>query len=114
MTPEATASSRQQYDALATTLSSRKSTLHFAHASVALVAVIILSGTAGRIFYKADAEDLPFGWAAGLLAAGLLIYGVVRLVRGRSLLASELADFARLQALRLELGLDDPARLMPR
>lgn len=114
MSPEATANPRQQYDALATALSTRRSTLHFAHAGVAMVLVIILSGTAGRIFYKSTPEHLPWGWLTGALAVGIFTYALVRLVVGRRLLKNELADFARLQALRRELGLDDPARLMPR
>jgi hypothetical protein len=114
VTPDATADRRQRYDALAAALSTRKSTLHFAHASVALVVTIILTGTAGRVFWKGAPEHLPWGWASGALAAAIFVYAVVRLIVGRVRLKTELADFAQLQSLREQLGLDDPKRLMPR
>jgi hypothetical protein len=114
MTADAPGNPRQRYDALASNLSTRRSTLHFAHAGVAVVLAIIFAGTAGRIFWKAEAEMLPFGWVAGLAAALAVTYALVRLFIGRSQLRAELSDFAQLQSLRQQLGLDDPARLMPR
>jgi hypothetical protein len=113
MSPEATLDPRQQYDALASALSTRRSTLHFAHAAVSSVVVLILSGTAGRLFYKGDASDQQLAMAVAGLAVALLIYGVARVVIGRGLLKRELADYAKLQVLRAQLGLDDPKRLMP-
>lgn len=114
MTADAPANPRQRYDALAANLSSRKSTTHFAHAGVSLVLTIIFAGTAGRIFWKAEADMLPFGWVAAIAAAVVFLYAAVRLFIGRSRLQAELTDFAQLQSLREQLGLDDPARLMPR
>jgi hypothetical protein len=114
VTPDATADAQQRYQALAATLATRKSTLHFAHASVAMVVTIILAGTSGRLFWKPEPQMLPYGWLTAALAAALFLYAVVRVLVGRARLATELADFAQLQTLREQLGLDDPARLMPR
>jgi hypothetical protein len=113
MTPDATLDPRRQYDALAAALSSRKSTTHFAHAGVASVVTLILGGTAGRLFYKGDLDDQQLAAAVGAATLIGLFYALVRVLIGMRRLKVELADFARLQALRSELGLDDPARLMP-
>jgi hypothetical protein len=114
VTADAPANPRQRYDTLAANLSSRKSTTHFAHAGVAMVLTIIFTGTAGRIFWKDEADMIPFGWVAAIAAAAVFLYAAIRLVIGRSQLRTELSDFAQLQSLREQLGLDDPARLMPR
>lgn len=110
----APAPDRERYDALSAALASRKSTLHFAHAGVALVVTVILTGTSARLFWKGNPEHHELAWAVGIFASVVFAYASARVGVGLARLKVELKDFAALKALRHQLGLDDPARLIPR
>lgn len=114
MSDDASTSQRKRYDTLSAALATRESPVHFAHAGVALVVTVILAGTSARLLWKGGPELQAPAWLLGALAAALFCYAAVRVGLGFSRLKGELKDFAALKALRHELGLDDPARLMPR
>ena len=105
---------RQQHDALQRELTARNSTVHFAHAGVASVAMVILAGTAARLMWKGNVEQVRAGWLVASLAGGTFAYAAVRMFIGRARLKGELSGFARLKELRHQLGLDDPGSLIPR
>ena len=96
-----------ELDALSKRLEDRISIVHFAWSfglgCVAFVAV----GVSLKLFL--DSIRTPM-IAYGLMALGLgcVTWGLLRLVRGARLYASEMRDYRRLLAVRAELGLDRP------
>lgn len=100
---------RAEHDATLARLSVRRSTLHFAHAAVAL----FVSATLGLAAWKLS-TDLELDWApalsrpAALISGVALLYAAARLFLGRRHLVREVAEFARLQGLRRALKLDEP------
>ena len=104
---------RAEYDAVLARVGSRKSTMHFAQAAVTTFVGLILSGAAGKMAW--DFGELHLGWTALVAGVGLFLlgYAAVQVVLGRKALTGELTDFEKLQALRLELRLDDPRALFP-
>ncbi|RKH13080.1 hypothetical protein D7X74_22460 [Corallococcus sp. CA047B] len=104
---------RARFDQLQESLATRQSTTHFTHAGVSVIAFMLISGAAGKLFY--DSLRTPFlAWGASLLALGLLVYGYVSYRKGRVVLRDELQRYETLLALRHELHLDNPAALLPR
>jgi len=104
---------RAEYDATLSSVSTRRSTLHFAHAAIACFIGLIGLGTAGKLWFDYhDLYEVPT-LALAVLATGLVIYAVVRYVLGQKALGFELSAFGKLQRLRAELGLDDPRALLP-
>lgn len=104
---------RAQHDLLQSALATRTSTLHFAHAGVALVVSLVTGGTTARLLWKPE-PAVP--WALGVFGAvtlAVLAYAAVRALLGRRALVKELQQFARFQELRRELGLDQPAGSAP-
>ncbi|MBL8924080.1 MAG: hypothetical protein JNJ54_34805 [Myxococcaceae bacterium] len=105
---------RAEHDAMLARLSIRASTLHFAHCAVSFFVGCLLGGAAVKL-----SLDTELAWAPSLVlpAAALAIiaalYAVVRLALGLRVLRGEERDFERLQALRAQLKLDDPAALLP-
>jgi hypothetical protein len=104
--------SRAELDRLSEQLSARQSVTCFAQSAIALVLALIFAGTAAKLFWDSLRTPL-LGAAASALAAGLVVYAVIRYLRGKRLLRTELAGFERLQGLRRELKLDDPSALLP-
>ncbi len=104
---------RRQLDQLQAELSSRSSTVHFAHAAVSLAVSLILFGGVGKLAW--DLGDKLPGWVgAGTGLSGLiLVYALIRWALARRELRAELEKLKALEALRRELKLDDPAALLP-
>lgn len=102
---------RAEHDAVLSSLSTRVSTLHFAHAAVSILIVIALLGTAGKLWW--DFSTTNPEWAGGFLALGAvgLLYAGIRLVLGARANTLERVQLVRLRALRKELGVDAPASL---
>ncbi|MEW5739043.1 MAG: hypothetical protein AB1938_08955 [Myxococcota bacterium] len=105
---------RAEHDLLMSKLSTRRSTGHFAHAAITTFVGLIFAGAAGKLFW--DEPDLYLEWSIGaaVLGVGLIVYGLVQYVRGKSALGREEREFQRLSALRRALGIDDPAAMLPR
>ncbi|WP_244238288.1 hypothetical protein [Corallococcus terminator] len=104
---------RARFDQLQESLATRQSTTHFTHAGISVIAFMLISGAAGKLFY--DSLRTPYlAWGAALLALGLLVYGYVSYRKGRVVLDDELKRYETLLALRHELHLDNPAALLPR
>ncbi len=104
---------RAEYDATLSAVSTRRSTLHFAHGAISLLVGLIGAATAGKLWWDFGSEyELPTA-ALALVALGVLVYSIVRYVLGRQALRIELVAFSKLKRLRQELGLDDPRALLP-
>ena len=104
---------RAEYDATLSAVSTRRSTLHFAHGAISLLVGLIGAATAGKLWWDFGAEyELPSA-ALAFIALGVLVYSLVRYLLGRRALSTELVDFTKLKRLRQELGLDDPRALLP-
>ncbi|MFY0576086.1 hypothetical protein ACN28S_18530 [Cystobacter fuscus] len=104
---------REQFDRLQEALSTRQSTQLFAHAGLAFIAALILGGATGKLFW--DSTRAPYvAWLGLLATVGLLVYGLLRLSKARTVLADELARYATMMELRRQLRLDDPSALLPR
>ena len=103
----------EQLERLQEALSTRQSTLHFAHAGVSFVVALILGCATGKLFL--DSARAPYVAWLGLAATlGLALYGLKRYRQGRTVLADELVRYETMLELRRRLGLDDPAALLPR
>jgi len=93
-------------------LSSRDSTVHFAHAGVSILASLLLFGATAKMLWDArKLWILPF--ASGSLALGLVAYALVRLLKGKATYRDEMVRYERMMAIRRDLKLDDPAALLP-
>ena len=103
----------EQLERLQGALATRQSTLLFAQAGLSTVVAFILGGATAKLFW--DSARAPhLAWLGTAVTAGLLLYGLARYRRGRTVLADELVRFAALLELRRRLGLDNPAALLPR
>lgn len=103
---------RETLEQLQSELSSRKSTLYFAHAGVSSVFAFILLGAGMKLVWDAkQAWSIPI--AVFTVALATVAYAVVRLLDGRRALHVEAKRFEEMLALRRELKLDDPAALLP-
>ncbi len=108
----ASAGPRAELDRLQESLATRGSTTCFAQFAVGLMVAIIFAGASGKLFW--DSVRTPLLALAGtLVALGLAAFAVSRYLRGKRLLAEELAQFERMEGLRRELRLDDPSALLP-
>lgn len=116
MTPDALTQVEAQakLEVLQAELAARESTLHFAHAAVALVVALLASGATGKLFWDLPGGKLYLGVPAVCFTFLLVIYSLVRYRRGMRVLAVELGQFEALKALRHTLNLDNPAALLPR
>jgi hypothetical protein len=102
-----------QLERLQERLSTRQSTLHFAHAGVSTIVALLLGGAAAKLFW--DSLRTPkLAFLVTFVAVGLLTYAVTQLRKGRRELADELKQYDTLLELRRRLRLDDPSALLPR
>jgi SNF family Na+-dependent transporter len=101
-------------DALQAELQARRSIFHLAHAAVSLLVGMVAAGTAARLFWDYQFDELAFFGAALIVAVIMLSHGFIRWAIGKKALEKETAQFAELRALRASLGLDDPNVLLPR
>jgi hypothetical protein len=102
---------RAEHDAVLSSLSTRESTRHFAHAAVSILLAIALMGTAGKLWW--DFSTTNPEWAGGFFSVGAiaLCYAGVRLILGFRANVNERVKLVRLRELRLQLGVDAPASL---
>jgi hypothetical protein len=105
---------RIEHDQLMAKLSVRRSTEQFAHAGISLFVGLIFCGAAGKLFWDTAHKYAWLGLIPTLPGLALLIYALVRYLRGRTMLAGEHREFERLSALRRSLGIDDAASMLPR
>ncbi len=100
---------RAEHDAVLTSLSTRVSTMHFAHAAVSILISVALAGTAAKLWW--DFWSTNPEWAIGFFGlTGLaLAYAALRLGLGARANGKERLLLTRLLALRKELGVDAPA-----
>ncbi len=100
---------RAEHDAVLTSLSTRVSTMHFAHAAVSILISVALAGTAAKLWW--DFWSTNPEWASGFfgLMALALGYAGLRLWLGARANGKERLLLTRLLALRKELGVDAPA-----
>jgi hypothetical protein len=103
---------REELARLQAELASRDSTVHFAHAGVSTMASFILGGATGKMVLDAGKVWILPG-ITGAISAGLVVYALVRLLKGRVRHREESARFERMMALRRELELDNPDALLP-
>ena len=111
----------EQLERLQEALSTRQSTLLFAHAGVSFVVSVILGCATAKLFW--DSARAPHvAWLGLAATVGLGLYGLVRYCQGalqcyygqgRTVLADELVRFETLLELRRRLRLDDPTALLP-
>lgn len=104
---------RQQLERLQTELSTRKSTLHFAHTFVSGVITLIVMSAAMKLTWDAK-QNYILAYIAFGIAFISLAYAILQYLSGRRALKFEHQRFAELQALRAELKLDDPSALLPK
>lgn len=105
---------RAEHDALATRLAVRHSIDDVRKGAYGLLASLIGTGLAVKLAYDRwwsvrpnRIQGRPLYFYAMSVVAGIAILCTVRwFLRARRLMAAEQADFARLQALRADLGLD--------
>ena len=95
-------------------LAARASTVHFSHAAVALIVGLLCAGGTGKLFWDLSEQKVHWGIPAVTVTGLLLIYSLVRYLRGKRALAVELSRFELLKTLRHTLHLDNPAALLPR
>ncbi|MFL5318664.1 MAG: hypothetical protein ACJ790_03340 [Myxococcaceae bacterium] len=103
---------RQNLERLQTELATRDSTLHFAHAAVSCVIGLILVATSAKLVWDAR-TTYWLAFAVFCVACVLIGYGTLRYLSGRAAVKHEQKRFDELTALRAELHLDDPSRLLP-
>ncbi len=110
ITPEV---ARARLPELQAQLAVRQSTTHFARAGLALVACVVFTAAAAKLFW--DSVRFPvLGVLAAVLAVGLVVFAWIQYRRGIAHHRRELELFASLQAVHRALHLDDPAALLPR
>ena len=103
----------EQLERLQGALATRQSTQLFAQAGVSSIIGLILGGATAKLFW--DSLRTPYlAWLGLAVTTGLLLHGLLRYRRGRTVLADELVRYEALLALRQRLGLDNPAALLPR
>lgn len=102
---------RAEHDAVLSSLSTRESTRHFAHAAVSVLVAVALAGTAAKLWW--DFWGTNPEWASGFagLTALALGYAAIRMTLGARANGRERVQLVRLRELRKELGVDAPASL---
>lgn len=102
----------EQLERLQEALSTRQSTLLFAHAGVSFVVSVILGCATAKLFW--DSARAPYvAWLGLAATVGLFVYGLARYRKGRTVLADELVRYETMLELRRRLRLDDPSALLP-
>ena len=102
---------RAEHDAVLSSLSTRESTKHFAHAAVSVLVSVACAGTAAKLWWDHWATNPEWAASALGLTASCLLYAAVRLGLGARANGLERVQLVRLRALRKELGVDAPASL---
>jgi heme A synthase len=97
----------QELERLALRLEDRESVVHLAWAFGLACVAFVMGGVAIKLFR--DSAAVPrLAYVLAAAAALEVVTGAWRLLRGLQLHRGELADFQRMQALRVQLGVDRP------
>lgn len=99
---------RAEHDAVLSSLETRVSTLHFAHAAVSFFLSISLFGSAGKLWWDYWADEPHWAIIAAALGATVLTYSVARGVLGVRAYRKEKVQITRLLDLRKAIGADAP------
>ncbi len=110
---EKTETLRAEHDAVLSSLSARRSTLHLAHAAVSGFIGLTLVAVAAKLWWDYSEYNPEYFEGSLALAAMAGLYSLVRLVIGRGHFKRERVALGRLLSLRRELGVDDPAVMLP-
>jgi len=102
---------RAEHDAVLSALSTRESIRHFAHGAVSSLLTLVLTGTAGKLWWDYSISNPE--WAGAFLACALISlgYAFVRFILGARAHGRERVQLVRLVELRKVLGVDAPASL---
>lgn len=96
-----------ELETLSKRLEDRLSVMHFAWAFGLSCGAFMATGVGIKLFH--DSLRTPkLAYALVALGLGLTGFALQRLIRGVGLYRTELADFHRFQAVRSQLGLDQP------
>jgi uncharacterized membrane protein YcjF (UPF0283 family) len=102
---------RAEHDAVLSSLSTRESTRHFAHAAVSMLISVALSGTAAKLWWDYWGTNPEYALSFAGLTALCLLYAAIRLTFARRANGRERVQLVRLRELRKALGVDAPASL---
>ena len=88
-------------------LEDRRSIVDFAQAFSLSCVAFVSGGLAVKLVR--DSLRMPkITWVLGIVAVATTTVALVKILRGRRLMAVELRDFQRMMALRTQMGLDHP------
>lgn len=99
---------RAEHDAVLSTLETRVSTLHFAHAAVSFFLSISLFGSAGKLWWDYWSDEPHWAVIAASLGSVALLYSITRAVLGAKSYRREKVQITRLLDLRKAIGADAP------
>ncbi|MBL8909567.1 MAG: hypothetical protein JNM17_02580 [Archangium sp.] len=99
---------RAEHDAVLSSLETRVSTLHFAHAAVSFFLSISLFGSAGKLWWDHWTDEPHLALIAGSLGGAALLYSVTRAILGTKAYGREKVQITRLLDLRKAIGADAP------
>jgi hypothetical protein len=102
---------RTEHDAVLSSLSTRESTRHFAHAAVSILVAVALAGTAAKLWWDFWGTNPEYASSCVGLTMVCLSYAAVRLAMGARANGKERMQLDRLRELRKALGVDAPASL---
>lgn len=100
---------RAEHDAVLTSLSTRESTRHFAHAGVSTLLAFTIEGTGFKLWHDFSSTNPEWAAAAWSLGGVAFLYALIRLGLGAKTNRDERALLGRLKELRKALGVDAPA-----
>lgn len=99
---------RAEHDQVLNSLSTRVSTLHFAHAAVGTFVSIVLFSTAGKLWWDFWIEHPEYAIACASGGGVAVAYALTRYLLGRSAEGRENVMLVRLLEMRKALGVDAP------
>jgi hypothetical protein len=102
---------RAEHDAVLSSLETRASTHHFAHAAVSFFLSISLFGSAGKLWWDYWTDEPQWALIAGSLGMVALCYSLGRGIFGARTYGAEKLQIARLLDLRKAIGADAPLAL---
>lgn len=102
---------RAEHDLVLNSLSTRESTLHYAHCAVSLFVSIILFSTAAKLWWDFWIEHPEYSLACAAAGGVAIGYSMTRFFIGHAASGRENVQLVRLLDLRKTLGVDAPLSL---
>ncbi|MFT3708007.1 MAG: hypothetical protein QM817_10160 [Archangium sp.] len=102
---------RVEHDAVLSSLETRASTHHFAHAAVSFFLSVSLFGSAGKLWWDYWSDEPQYAIIAASLGGIALTYSATRALLGSKNYRAEKQQVARLLDLRKAIGADAPLAL---